>query len=464
MRARCLTLLALAAVMGCPQETVAPRQDPSAPILTASHQTLAFNAMAGFNDPVPFVVQVTNTGIGTLANIELRDAYGQGQQAGWLWWSMTVRTAPTTLTLSPKTGNLPAGTYHATITLSSADASNGPVILTVTFTVAPANTPMIALSSRDHQFNATMGGAAPAAATFQVTNSGAGSVIGLTSQIRYRPGSATGWLTASYDRTTAPATLTLRASKTGVAAGLHMAEVDVVSSSAANSAQRIGVAFWLKLDSGTVIGTSPPEMQFVVASSGSLPLQETMLVLNLGVGTITGLTSTVSHPTGQPTGWLDARLSNNSAPAYLWLRPSRTNLSPGIYNAIVHLASSSPTVFKTIPVTLTVLAPGAAGIALNRTSLALSASAGAAATSADVAVTNSGAGVLSNLEVHVIDPPGQPAGWLRASLSSTTTPATLTLRATPGTLPPGTFEALVWVTATTAGNSPQSLPVSFTVR
>jgi len=76
-----------------------------------------------------------------------------------------------------------------------------------------------------------------------------------------------------------------------------------------------------------------------------------------------------------------------------------------------------------------------------------------------VAIT-SGSGPLSGLAVTIVYGAGQPTGWLSATLSATTAPAVLLLQVTPGTLPTGTYTAVVTITDGGAGE--RSFTVTFT--
>lgn len=83
-----------------------------------------------------------------------------------------------------------------------------------------------------------------------------------------------------------------------------------------------------------------------------------------------------------------------------------------------------------------------------------------------VDISNSGTGTLSGLSVGTIGyGNGQPATWLNASLNTTTAPAVLTLTATLGALPEGTYNATVPVSSSASGvaNSPQNVTVTFHV-
>jgi Rieske Fe-S protein len=69
----------------------------------------------------------------------------------------------------------------------------------------------------------------------QVTNGGAGTLAALRTQVAYSAGGV-GWLSATFNSTTTPAVLTLRATATGLSNGTYTAQVTV---SAAGVADRI---------------------------------------------------------------------------------------------------------------------------------------------------------------------------------------------------------------------------------
>lgn len=81
-----------------------------------------------------------------------------------------------------------------------------------------------------------------------------------------------------------------------------------------------------------------------------------------------------------------------------------------------------------------------------------------------VIVTNGGGGTLSGLSVTAPSySPGQPTGWLVATLSAPTAPSKLILQATPGSLPETTYTATVNVLSLVAANSPRTVAVAFTI-
>ena len=69
---------------------------------------------------------------------------------------------------------------------------------------------------------------------------------------------------------------------------------------------------------------------------------------------------------------------------------------------------------------------------------------------------------LSGLALAIEYQAGQPTGWLTGLLNATKGPLTLALNAATTSLPPGTYNARVWVSST-AINSPRPVDVTFTV-
>ena len=209
------------------------------------------------------------------------------------------------------------------------------------------------------------------------------------------------------------------------------------------------------------ISFAPTEVTFNAVQNGSTPGDRQVGVSNAGSGTLSGLTATVRYTAGQPTGWLSATLNGTTAPTTLVLSANQASLAPGTYTATVDVTSGTTT--APLTVRLTVLSPAQA-IALSTTTVSFAAAQGGASpVTQAVGVTNAGGGALTGLATAIVYTTGQPTGWLTASLSGTTAPATLTLGAATGTLPVGTHTASVRVTSPVAQNSPQTISVSFTI-
>ena len=426
-------------------------------VIALAPGSATFSATVGGANPAAQTIAVTNSGVGALGGLAVGTiTYGASETTGWLTATLNQATAPATLTLQPATGSLAAGTYHATVPVTSAAASNSPQTVAVTFTVAAG--PAIGLASTSLTFTATAGGADPASQPIAVTNSGGGALTGLAvGTINY--GSGSGWLTATLDSTHAPATLTVHAATGALAPGSYTATIPVTSPVASNSPRTVSVTFTVA--AGATIGLSSAAVTFTDTLTTSDPAAQTVSVTNTGGGALTGLTvGTINYGSG--SGWLTAVLSQATAPATLTLTVAKGALGAGTYTATVPIASAVATNSpQTVTVTFTIAAGPAIGLSAAAVTFTdtMTTPDPAAQT---VSVTNSGGGALTGLAVGTINY-GSGSGWLTAVLDQATAPATLTLTVAKGALTPGTYTATVPVTSAAAGNTPQNVAVTFTI-
>ena len=86
-----------------------------------------------------------------------------------------------------------------------------------------------------------------------------------------------------------------------------------------------------------------------------IPPAQTVQITNGGGGTLSGLTATVTHASGELGSWLRPELSSTTAPAVLTLSAGGAILGDGVYHATVTVGSSNATnTPQTIAVTLRV--------------------------------------------------------------------------------------------------------------
>ena len=106
----------------------------SSPTISLSPTSLSFSATVGGSNPSSQNVTVSNSGGGTLASPTTSITYSSG--SGWLSVNCTGSSAPFTCSTQPATGSLAAGTYNATVKVSSTGATNSPQSYTVAFTLS----------------------------------------------------------------------------------------------------------------------------------------------------------------------------------------------------------------------------------------------------------------------------------------------------------------------------------------
>ncbi len=442
-----------------PQTVVVTFTVAAAPSIALSRAAVAMAATPGAN-PAPETVEITNAGGGALAGLAATVAYGAGQPTGWLAAVIDAGTAVSTLTLTATTAALATGTYTATVSVAAAGASNSPQQVAVTLAVGPP--PSIVLAAATADFAATVGGASPAAQTIAVTNGGGGSLGGLAVGVTYAQGQPGGWLTtATLDRTTAPAVLTLRPTTGALAAGTYTATVAVSAASATNSPRSIAVTFTVgQAALPPSIALSRATVSMAGSVGGANPGAETVDITNGGGGTLAGLTATVIHAGGQPAGWLAATLGSATAPTTLTLQATTGALAAGTYDATVSIAaagaSNSP---RSVTVTFVV---GGPGLVRAPGTLTFAANQGAAQPAAQNVSVTATSGTIGGLGATTTYTSG--AGWLTISLSGPTTPASLSVRPSTTGLAPGTYQATVNILSPNASNSPVTVAVSYTVQ
>ncbi len=243
----------------------------------------------------------------------------------------------------------------AAVTVS---ATAGTVSGSVQVTVLPR--PAIALNPASLTYTASEGGANPASQVVTITNSGGGTLSGLTiGTIAYGAG-ATGWLQApTLSGTTAnpSVTLTVQPVTGGLGAGTHTATIPVVSGVAANSPQGVTVSFTVT-PQPPAIALNPASLTYSAAEGGANPPSQVVTISNSGGGMLSGLTiGTIAYGAGA-TGWLQApTLSGTTAnpSVTLTVQPVTGGLGAGTHTATIPVqsgvATNSP---RNVAVTFTV--------------------------------------------------------------------------------------------------------------
>jgi hypothetical protein len=115
---------------------------------------------------------------------------------------------------------------------------------------------LLALSSGSVSFVGVRGGNTPAPQTIAITNDGTGVITGLAvGPITY--GSGPGWLSASLDKATTPATLTLSVTAGGLSSGSYTATLPISAHGASNSPQQLAVALLVLGEAGVTTLAAP---------------------------------------------------------------------------------------------------------------------------------------------------------------------------------------------------------------
>ncbi len=96
--------------------------------------SIALLAAIGIDPPASQLL-VQNGGGGILDGVAATVLYQNGQPQGWLEITLSGTRAPVTITATASVGSLPAGTYDASISVTSPDVPSGPFLIPVTLSI-----------------------------------------------------------------------------------------------------------------------------------------------------------------------------------------------------------------------------------------------------------------------------------------------------------------------------------------
>jgi Concanavalin A-like lectin/glucanases superfamily/Viral BACON domain len=197
------------------------------------------------------------------------------------------------------------------------------------------------------------------------------------------------------------------------------------------------------------LSVSPASLSFSAVAGGSSPAAKTLSVTNAGAGTLT-------YTTSDNASWLSVSPGSGTAPSDVSVSVNVSGLAAGTYSGSVTVTAAGATGSPaTIPVTFTVDPPPT--LSVSPSSLSFTGTVGAASPAAKTLnVTNTGGGTLSYTA-------SDNASWLAVTPTSGTAPGTLSVSVTTAGLAQGTYNGAVTVTASGAGGSPATIPVTFTV-
>jgi uncharacterized protein (TIGR03437 family) len=414
------------------------------PAISLGQTSLTFSAQQGGTNPANQTVSISNGGGGTL-NWSASVASGS-----WLSVSPPLGTGAGTLTISANITGLSATTYTGAIQVSATGAVTQTinVSLTVSSIITPPS-PVLSVSTSALTFTAQQGAANLASQTATVSNLGGGT-LNWTAAV-----TSGAWLSVSPASANSPGPLTISTNIAGLTANTYTGAIQVAASGATGSPQTINVTLTITPPpTAPALAVSPVTLAFTAQQASANPSSQTVAISNSGTGTLNWTASVTSG------SWLSVSSSSGTAPANLTISANIAGLAVNTYTGTILVAASgagsSP---QTINVTLTITAvPVSPVIALSPTSLAFSGQQGAAnPQSQTVALSNSGSGTL-NWSATVTS-----GTWLTVSPASGTGAALLTIAANSAGLSGGTYNGTIQVAASGAGNSPQTLTVTFTV-
>jgi hypothetical protein len=251
---------------------------PVGPTVAFSPSHLSFSAVQGGADPASQILEIWNSGAGTLN-------WGVSDNANWL--SLSPANGSSTgdhdeVTASVNIAGLSAGGYSATITIAAAGATNTPRTLTVSLTLTETEAPTIAFSPAGLSFSAVAGEANPTNKTLQIWNSGTGTLDWSVSDdadwltLAPTSGSSSG----EHDEVTASVNIA------DMSAGDYSATITIAAAGATNTPQTLGVSLTLTETAAPAIAFGPASLSFGAVAGEANPANKTLEIWNSGTGTL----------------------------------------------------------------------------------------------------------------------------------------------------------------------------------
>lgn len=196
-------------------------------------KNLSFSAMLAGSNPESKTFTVQNTGESILN-------YQITSDKSWLTVNPpdgVSEGAQKVHTVSVNISDLPEGTHQGVITITDVNAINNPQTVAVNLAISKEPPPQIWVSTSQMSFSTTLGGSNPSSQTFQVRNSGSGT-------LNYQIAGDKLWMSVSPDSGTsggASKTHRVTINKAGLGEGTHRGMITISDPNATNSPRTIAV-------------------------------------------------------------------------------------------------------------------------------------------------------------------------------------------------------------------------------
>jgi len=394
--------------------------------LTVSTSALNFTYTVAGTAPAAQTISVGGT-----SGVAFTAVAATSTGGSWLTATASPSTISGSVSVAIVTTGLTAGTYKGTVTIAAANATTQTVNVTLAVTNNLTATPT------SLTFHYTLGDTVPAVQTVSI-----GGVAGQTFTATAAGGA---WLSATaVSPATTPGSVSVAVNITGLAANTYNGTVTIASPGVQSATINV-----------TLIVITPPfvasptSLSFKYILGGTAPAQQGINITSPTSGNFTAAAAAGAS-------WLTVGPTSGALPVLLTVTATPTGLTAGTYNSSIIVTSTgvSNSPFS-IPVTL-VVSGAAPTITVSATSLSFAATTtGATPAAKSVNVTSTTPSPVSVAAVG--------GAWLSASLSATTTPATISVAVNQATLAAGTYTGTVVVTAAGATDSPQNISVQLVV-
>jgi uncharacterized protein (TIGR03437 family) len=206
--------------------------------------------------------------------------------------------------------------------------------------IAPVSQATIAVNPASLQYAYTVGGALPAAQSFAIANSGAGT-------LSWTATASQSWLSLSSTSGAAPSTVMVTVAPATLGAGTYTGTIQISSAGASNTPVTVAVTLVVAAASAVLV-VAPQSLSFAYTVGGAIPAAQSLAISNSAGGTFSWVASSTAY-------WATLSSASGAAPGSLNVSLNPGNLAAGSYTTNVTIGTSDNSVTPvTVPVTLTV--------------------------------------------------------------------------------------------------------------
>ena len=388
--------------------------------LNASPAQLVFTSSAG--DPSPPAQSITVT---TSSPVPYTITTGS---TTWLNALPSGVNTPGTITVFVSPSGLTGGSYTGNIAITSQGASNSPLSVPVTFTIAGGST-SFTVAPTQLVFNYQLNDPPPAPQSLNITGMGPYTL---------NIGGSSSWLSATATTTNAPATVAVTVNPQGLTAGSYTGTISFAS--AGFSSQTVTVT--LNIGAALAITLAPAQLSFSAQAPTSTPLAPQTVAV--------GSASPSLFVASTTTPWLSVQPAAGSAPTNISVTANPSGLAAGSYNGSVSVTGAGAP--QILPITLRIgqtTTTGTFTVSVNQVNFSYSL--GSQAPSQTVA--------LSAAQPTPFTLSTGDARWLTASANRATTPATINVSISPSGLTAGSYSATITIAAVADPTNIQTINV-----
>ena len=301
--------------------------------LSTDPSPLSFHVLNGAS-PVTSQIALSNSGSGSLSFTAAAST-----SAGGAWLAVTPSngtvsaSAPAALTITITPGSLAAGVYSASITLSSPDNVDPPLVIPVTLLVGNP-VPIILVSQTGLTYQSVAGGGNPLSQDVAILNVGQGSMNWTATALTL---SGNNWLSISpaSGAVTTPfvsfSIATVSVNSSSLAPGNYFGQIQVRADGASNAPQTISVVLNVFAPGTALAPELRPSGLVFIGSKDNTPGSQTVAIANRGTVTFgynsfKGTLSNINWITNTPvTGTVPVNF-----PTRMTVQPDLSARSPGV--------------------------------------------------------------------------------------------------------------------------------------